>query len=346
MSPRQQQQQASSRNCSTLPGTLDPYCPSCLQAAVASRLLYAAFQLAGQPTLTARQLAICCQRLHTAAAAGGAAGWARPSGPQRALTAAAAAVGPRRRLTRAASGAVAAAAAAGYGGLSGADVALLQQLDLLEDLAAAETDGSSSGSSGEGSGPAVGSKRGQEKVSLKPGGLVLLQLLRGLPDTAAAAVAGGHGGEGSDKGTSTALAAMQLLQQLGSENVAAATQAVQVWLQKVAHPAAEAAQDEHSGTGASGQCCGMWGCASIVWVSLQQQQQQQQLGPGSSAGSCSVREVWMPLARSEVEGTPVSSSSSNSSSSRCCLVRFMPASGQTHGLLAVQHNKGVLESAA
>jgi hypothetical protein len=133
---------------------------------------------------------------------------------------------------------------------------------------------------------------------------------------------------------------MQLLQQMGSEDVTAATQAVQAWLQKVAHPAAAAAAAADGAMGTSVQCCSMWGSASIMWVSQQQQQQQQQQsGAGGSAGSSSVREVWMPLARSEVEGTPV-----GSSSSRCIhLASFcvITVALRQLGLLTVQRRNGV-----
>jgi hypothetical protein len=59
---------------------LPPCCAECLQAGVASRLMHAASLLAGQPTLTPRQLAICCQRLLKAVAGNGGAGWAKPTG--------------------------------------------------------------------------------------------------------------------------------------------------------------------------------------------------------------------------------------------------------------------------
>jgi hypothetical protein len=181
-------------------------------------------------------------------------------------------VQPARRLTRAARGAAAAAAAAGYGDLAPADIALLQQLDLLADLAAAEGEqaASSSGSdagrvtaaaaAAAGGGGAivgvvggVGVKEGsvgpigggniptvqpggvpvhsKEKVSLKPGGVALLQLLRGMPgmmvlpsSAAAASAAAAAEGQPPPPGQHLASLAMKMLQDLGAEDVRLATQ--------------------------------------------------------------------------------------------------------------------------
>ena len=202
-----------------------------------------------------------------------------PTAPHKVL---AAPVQPARRLTRAARGAAAAAAAAGYGDLAPADIALLQQLDLLADLAAAEGEhpASSSGNNGgqvtaaaaaaaaaaaggggaivgvvggvgvrEGSvGPIGGGNiptvqpggvpvQSKEKVALKPGGVALLQLLRGMPgvvvppsaaaagDAAATAAAEG---QPPPPGQHLASLAMKMLQDLGAEDVRLATQVTAV----------------------------------------------------------------------------------------------------------------------